>query len=69
MLFTYTLPFHAIFQTESLPLPAWLWLVAGAVLFLLVVKSEKLVIRSIPALKKSVTPQPRKGATRQYHDA
>ncbi|MEM5425394.1 HAD-IC family P-type ATPase [Paraburkholderia ferrariae] len=69
ILFTYTLPFHAVFNTESLPLSTWLWLVAGAILFFLVVELEKLVIRSIPALKKSVSPQPRGAPTRQYHDA
>ena len=69
ILFTYTLPFHAVFETESLPPQAWLWLVAGAILFFLVVEIEKLVIRSIPALKRSVSPQPRAAATRQYHDA
>ncbi|MBB2927447.1 HAD-IC family P-type ATPase [Paraburkholderia silvatlantica] len=69
ILFTYTLPFHAVFDTESLPLATWLWLVAGAILFFLVVELEKLVIRSIPALKKSVSPQQRGAATSQYHDA
>ncbi|CAG9256920.1 putative cation-transporting ATPase F [Paraburkholderia unamae] len=69
LLFTYALPFHAIFETEALPLSAWIWLVAGAVLFFFVVELEKFVIRSIPALKRSVTPQQRSASARSYHDA
>jgi magnesium-transporting ATPase (P-type) len=69
ILFTYTPPFHAIFDTEPLPLAAWLWLLVGAVLFFLVVEIEKLVIRSIPALKRSVMPQTRGAATTTWHDA
>jgi magnesium-transporting ATPase (P-type) len=69
ILFTYTPPFHAIFETESLPLVAWLWLVVGAILFFLVVEIEKLVIRSIPALKSSVNPQQRQVSARTYPKA
>lgn len=60
ILFTYAPPFHAIFDTDALPLAAWLWLVVGAIVFFLVVEIEKLVIRSIPALRASVTPQQRR---------
>jgi magnesium-transporting ATPase (P-type) len=55
LLFTYARPFHAVFDTEALPLSAWLWLVGGASLFFLVVEVEKLIIRSIPALRGSAT--------------
>ncbi|NML30991.1 HAD-IC family P-type ATPase [Paraburkholderia antibiotica] len=57
MLFTYTLPFHAIFDTEALPWAAWVWLVGGAILLFFVVEIEKLVIRCVPALKAAVTSQ------------
>ena len=55
LLFTYAPPFHAIFDTEALPLGAWLWLVAGGIIFFLVVEIEKLIIRSIPALRETAT--------------
>ncbi|NIF81654.1 HAD-IC family P-type ATPase [Paraburkholderia sp. Cy-641] len=57
LLFTYTLPFQAIFHTEGLPLSAWMWLVCGGVLFFLVVELEKFVIRLIPALRSLATSQ------------
>jgi len=57
LLFTYAPPFHAVFATEALPLPAWLWLIAGAFLFFLVVEVEKLIIRSIPAVRGSAFSQ------------
>jgi magnesium-transporting ATPase (P-type) len=53
LLFTYAPPFHAVFATAALPVSAWLWLVAGALLFFLVVEVEKLIIRSIPAVRGS----------------
>jgi magnesium-transporting ATPase (P-type) len=62
LLFTYTFPFHAVFHTEALPLSAWGWLVAGGVLFFLVVEIEKLVFRLTPALRGFVTSQ-QEGAT------
>ncbi len=55
LLFTYAPPFHAIFDTEALPLGAWLWLVAGGIVFFLVVEIEKLIIRSIPVLRETAT--------------
>ncbi|MFG1270513.1 HAD-IC family P-type ATPase [Xanthobacter versatilis] len=55
LLFTYAPPFHAIFDTEALPLPAWLWLTSGAVAFFFVVEIEKLVIRSVPMLANAAT--------------
>jgi hypothetical protein len=54
---SYALPFNAIFDTEGLPLSAWLWLIAGGCVFFLVVEVEKLIIRLIPALRESVTSQ------------
>jgi magnesium-transporting ATPase (P-type) len=56
LLFTYAFPLQAVFDTEGLPLSAWIWLIAGAFLFFLVVELEKLIIRSIPALRGSVNP-------------
>ncbi|RZF24728.1 HAD family hydrolase [Paraburkholderia sp. UYCP14C] len=64
LLFTYTFPFHAIFHTESLPLSAWLWLIAGGILFFLVVEIEKLVFRLTPALRGFVTSQQEGAALR-----
>jgi magnesium-transporting ATPase (P-type) len=55
LLFTYTPPFNAIFDTEGLPLAAWVWLIVGGILFFLVVELEKLVIRLIPALRGLAT--------------
>ena len=55
LLFTYAPPFHAIFGNESLPLWAWPWLVAGGILFFLVVELEKLIIRSSGALQRAAT--------------
>jgi magnesium-transporting ATPase (P-type) len=57
LLFTYAPPFHAIFDTEALPLPAWGWLIGGACLLFLAVEVEKLIIRSIPALRGAATSQ------------
>ncbi|KXU88823.1 carbonate dehydratase [Paraburkholderia monticola] len=64
LLFTYTLPFHAIFDTESLPISAWVWLVVGGFLFFLVVEIEKLVIRRVPALSAFATSQQEGAALR-----
>ncbi|MBC8752070.1 HAD-IC family P-type ATPase [Paraburkholderia podalyriae] len=64
LLFTYTLPFNAIFDTEALPLSAWAWLVAGGVLFFFVVEIEKLVFRLTPALRGFVTSQQEGAALR-----
>ena len=55
LLFTYAPPFHAIFGNEPLPSWAWPWLIAGGVLFFLVVELEKYVIRSNPALRSAAT--------------
>jgi magnesium-transporting ATPase (P-type) len=57
LLFTYAPPLQAIFNTDALPLPAWLWLIGGACLLFLTVEVEKLAIRSIPALRAAATSQ------------
>jgi Cation transporting ATPase, C-terminus len=57
LLFTYAPPFHAIFGNESLPARDWPWLILGAVVFFLVVELEKLIIRSMPALRRGATRQ------------
>ena len=55
LLFTYAPPFHAIFGNKSLPLEVWPWLIGGGIVFFLVVELEKLVIRSVPALRRRAT--------------
>jgi magnesium-transporting ATPase (P-type) len=45
VLFTYAPPFHALFDTKSIPFDEWPWLLLGGVVFFLVVEAEKLVIR------------------------
>jgi magnesium-transporting ATPase (P-type) len=55
LLFTYTTPFQAVFQTESIPLWIWPRLLAGGFVFFLVVEAEKLVIRSSSSLRSAVT--------------
>ncbi len=55
LLFTYTLPFQALFGTEAIPLHVWPWLLGGGLIFFLVVEAEKLIIRSSNSLRKFVT--------------
>ena len=55
LLFTYTPPFQALFGNESIPLWVWPWLLAGGLVFFLVVEAEKLVIRSSESLRAAVT--------------
>jgi magnesium-transporting ATPase (P-type) len=55
LLFTYAPPFQAMFGNEAIPLWVWPWLLAGGLLFFVVVEVEKLVIRSSDALRKTVT--------------
>jgi len=55
LLFTYAPPFQAIFGNEAIPLRVWPWLLAGGLLFFVVVEAEKVVIRSSDALRKTVT--------------
>jgi magnesium-transporting ATPase (P-type) len=55
LLFTYAPPLQAMFGNEAIPLWVWPWLLAGGLLFFLVVEAEKFVIRSSDALRKIVT--------------
>jgi magnesium-transporting ATPase (P-type) len=55
LLFTYAPPLQAMFGNESIPLRVWPWLLAGGLLFFIVVEAEKLVIRTSGRLRKAVT--------------
>ena len=55
LLFTYAPPFQAMFGNQAIPLWVWPRLLAGGLLFFIVVEAEKLVIRSSDALRKTVT--------------
>jgi magnesium-transporting ATPase (P-type) len=55
LLFTYAPPFQAMFGNEAIPLWVWPRLLAGGLLFFVIVETEKLVIRSSDALRKTVT--------------
>ena len=55
LLFTYAPPFQVLFGNAAIPLSVWPWLLAGGLLFFLVVEAEKLVIRSSDTLRKTVT--------------
>jgi magnesium-transporting ATPase (P-type) len=54
LLFTYAPPLQAMFGNEAVPLRVWPWLLAGGLLFFLVVEAEKLIIRSSGSLRKAV---------------
>ncbi|MGY3603637.1 MULTISPECIES: cation-translocating P-type ATPase [unclassified Bradyrhizobium] len=54
LIFTYTPPFQATFGNEAIPLWVWPWLLAGGLVFFLVVEAEKLIIRSSGSLRKVV---------------
>jgi magnesium-transporting ATPase (P-type) len=64
-LFTYTTPFQATFGNEAIPLRTWPWLLAGGVVFFLVVEAEKLVIRSSSSLRRAIT-SVEAGTSRSY---
>jgi magnesium-transporting ATPase (P-type) len=55
LLFTYAPPLQAMFGNEAIPLRVWPWLLAGGLVFFLVVEVEKLVIRSSASLRRAVT--------------
>ncbi len=55
LLFTYAPPLQRLFDNEAVPLSVWPWLLAGGVVFFVVVEAEKLIIRSTPALRRTVT--------------
>jgi magnesium-transporting ATPase (P-type) len=54
LLFTYTRPFQAMFGNEAIPLRIWPWLLAGGLVFFLIVETEKFVIRSSRSLARVV---------------
>jgi magnesium-transporting ATPase (P-type) len=55
LIFTYTRPFQAIFGNEAVPLRIWPWLLAGGLVFFLIVETEKFVIRSSDSLRRGIT--------------
>jgi magnesium-transporting ATPase (P-type) len=55
LLFTYTPPLQRLFDNEAIPLHVWPWLFAGGIVFFLVVEVEKLIIRSVDSLRRTVT--------------
>jgi magnesium-transporting ATPase (P-type) len=55
LLFTYAPPLQAMFGNEAVPLWVWPWLLAGGLVFFLVVEAEKLVIRSSASLRRTMT--------------
>jgi magnesium-transporting ATPase (P-type) len=55
LLFTYAPPLQRLFDTEAVPVWVWPWLLLGGLVFFLVVEAEKLIIRSSPSLRRSVT--------------
>jgi magnesium-transporting ATPase (P-type) len=55
LLFTPAPPLQRLFGTEAVPLYVWPWLIAGGFVFFLVIELEKMVIRAVPSLKRSVT--------------
>jgi magnesium-transporting ATPase (P-type) len=55
LIFTYAPPLQAMFGNEAIPLWVWPWLIAGGLVFFLVVEAEKLIIRSSEHLRRSIT--------------
>jgi hypothetical protein len=55
LLFTYAPPLQRLFDTQAVPWGVWPFLVAGGVVFFLVVEVEKLIIRSVDSLRRTVT--------------
>jgi hypothetical protein len=55
LIFTYAPPFQAMFGNEAIPLWVWPWLIAGGLVFFLVVEAEKLIVRSSGDLRRSIT--------------
>jgi len=54
LIFTYAPPVQAMFGNESIPLWVWPWLLAGGLVFFLIVEAEKLIIRSSGSLRRVV---------------
>lgn len=55
LIFTYARPFQTMFGNEAIPLRIWTRLLAGGLVFFLVVETEKLIIRSSDSLRRSIT--------------
>jgi magnesium-transporting ATPase (P-type) len=55
LLFTYAPPLQRLFDTEAIPLRVWPGLFVGGLVFFLVVEAEKLTIRSVDSLRRTVT--------------
>ena len=55
MLFTYATRFQAMFGNEAIPLRIWPWLLAGCLVFFLVVETEKFAIRSSECCEEVIT--------------
>jgi magnesium-transporting ATPase (P-type) len=55
LLFTYFRPLQVLFGNESIPLHVWPVLLAGGLVFFLVIEIEKLIIRSSSGLRTLVT--------------
>ena len=55
LLFTYAPPLKTVFGNEAIPLRVWPILLAGGLVFFLVVELEKFIIRSNGSLKQAVT--------------
>jgi calcium-translocating P-type ATPase len=55
LLFTYFRPLQMLFGNESIPLHVWPVLLAGGLVFFLVIEIEKLIIRSSSGLRTLVT--------------
>jgi magnesium-transporting ATPase (P-type) len=51
LLFTYTPPLQALFDTQAMPLWIWPWLVLGGFVFFLLVEVEKLILRAGRSLR------------------
>jgi magnesium-transporting ATPase (P-type) len=55
ILFTYALPFQALFDNEAIPLWVWPPLFLAGFAFFLIVEAEKMIIRSSTCLRSTVT--------------
>jgi magnesium-transporting ATPase (P-type) len=55
LLFTYAPPLQRVFDNEAVPLWVWPRLLAGGLVFFLVVEAEKVIIRSSSSLRAAVT--------------
>jgi magnesium-transporting ATPase (P-type) len=54
LIFTYAPPFQAMFGNEAIPFWVWPRLLAGGLVFFLIVEAEKFIIRSSDSLRSTV---------------